>query len=367
MLKFAIRSSFVPSNQILLTNSTTSIPSCLITDNKMIRDINLYSALSAGQILNWRLSTYNKDTIGESIKYTHQEMLNLMDIRLSEENPIELLTKSITDKQVSKLTKKLINLSLEDDNMEIIDEDDNENINMIPSSTSKCINEQTDFNSLYQEALYQDALVANLSMNPFNVSDLCFFKFDSSFISYYNLKKHTQSILDYLRNSEILTKSSIVVFVADYVSSVESLYKINHKDSTKYTLNTKINSLSYLQILESDQNIQELGFDHVFHFSMEKLNDIFIELEKNALLQQKQIMQTKYTDLLQQGKKITSRTVQKLHWKTYSTMRNEVNDDAQLYMLKDLQQTFPGSQQIMFTRDKALQKKCEQENIFVIN
>ena len=90
-----------------------------------------------------------------------------------------------------------------------------------------------------------------------------------------------------------------------------------------------------------------------------------MKLELNALELQQTIVDDKISKIEKSGKKVQN--LYNIYQNSYPAMRNEINDDAQLHILKDIKNSFPGSNQIMFTCDKSLMDKCIENDIIVIN
>ena len=314
----------------------------------MIQDINLYKKLTTGQILNWRLNTYN--FIGQSRKYSAEEMLDYMDIEIKDTNSIEQLNNSFINKEIHLIINKLNELSL-DDNYDYDMENDDDVMMM------EQIYEEKNFTNLQ----YTESIISNLCLNPINVSQLYFLKFDSSYISKYNI----ETVIQNFKNNAQLPTNSIIIFVLDHISYVESLYKLNCSIKNKYSDTVKQNSLLYINLCNDEDKIIKLGFDHIFKISIIRLNEILMKLELNALELQQTIVDDKISKIEKSGKKVQN--LYNIYQNSYPAMRNEINDDAQLHILKDIKNSFPGSNQIMFTCDKSLMDKCIENDIIVIN
>lgn len=191
----------------------------------------------------------------------------------------------------------------------------------------------------------EDALVANLAVGAFRSSDLVFCKFDSSFISENDITAHMGLYLNQMRNRGIVNDRSIVVFVADVISYVESINKVFRPQ--KYQQKTVRNSQKYIDLYRDFDKVLGVGFDFTYRLGLQKTNQIMVEIEKTLMNPNK-------------GRNQWVRKDGSLR----PELRNEINDDAQLGMLLHLRSSFPNSKQVMFTYDSMLTKKCKKEGVF---
>ena len=195
-----------------------------------------------------------------------------------------------------------------------------------------------------------EAFIANLVLYRVNITNTLFVKLDASSFGYENLFDRVPRLLQSLRQSGAINGATTLILVTDPISEAEAGHKLHWEGHSKL----KQNCSSYIQVANNPHLVQTLGFHTQYQVSLVRTNDILIEVEAKALLEQEQ---------LARNIEDPNSTMEEIYEHAYPRMRNEVNDDAQLQMLLDFQMMFPGSKQLMLTRDRALSKKCRQSGI----
>jgi hypothetical protein len=305
----------------------------------MINCPTLLNNLAYGQILNWRLNGYIK--IEEMAKYTSDDMFRLMDISISESDDdklfIDFINQVNQEADVSIRVQKQINVSSDS---WYDSEDEIEDVDMEATTDIEDEDMEVDPIQHYASSEYVDAFIADLTTTPIKPSDVVFIKYDSSLIAKHEFKTSLANGLQDLKKKGVVKDSTILVFVADVISYIESRYKLVGKNFVGDDMEqVRNNSKTYMKIFESDDLVRNFGFNYCYRFSVTETNQIMVDLEREAMHRAK-----------------ASNFRIRMN-------RNEINDDTQLEILKSLRQKYPGSKSVMFTNDKGLQRKCKKEDI----
>lgn len=288
----------------------------IIANEKNIFDPKVYDVMKPGQILAWRTQTYN--TLGNNQEFTVEEMSKFMDISV---------TKTETD--VSDLD---LSFDIKDLDFDI-----------------------TDFNFVEQAEEH----------TAHNV----YVMLDSSFIAHNDVCNHLSDISEMVNDhfSAVLNRKVQTVFVKNPVSKVETKYKQVGK---RFENNPELIEIctKYLNLLDNeDYEILKAGFSCVHDFSMDETNHIFIQLEKQALEKKyeffNEVVFNHMADGLDEDK--IKEIMADLKYRFFSKFRNEVNDDVQLEIAKNLKESSDNCDVVIFTDDRRLSNKFQRNNLGV--
>lgn len=190
-------------------------------------------------------------------------------------------------------------------------------------------------NDLKRIKIYNDynvktsILREKIILSVISVNELTFVSFDSSYICNKNI--NLMKVINNLKGN--------IIIVDTYIQYIECKYKIMNPKKTSNFVNLR-NVNKYMNLIDKNIGHSNSNIKHIHQLSFDEANKYLFFYEK------------KYYDT--NPKKICK------------GMRNEFNDDAIVFMLGKLKNTYRYSNVILYTLDKTMIDKCCNVNISTV-